>query len=108
MFGKYGSCEVHMKYQDGSREQYAFVNYSSLRSAKSAASALNGTSLEGGVISVNLQSEWRTSSSMSVYTVKVENLSKNTTETTLEELFSFFGNTEIASIKINTPVKQSF
>ena len=108
MFGKYGSCEVHMKCQDGAREQYAFVNYSSLRSAKSATNVLNGTSLEGGVISVNLQSEQRTSSSMTVYTVKVENLSKNTTETTLEELFGFFGDTEIASIKINTPANSPF
>ena len=109
LFGKHGSCEVHLRHQYGQNEQHAFVNYASQEAARTAARELNGTTLNGGRLTVKLQgAENSTRSSVGEYTIKVENLSKMTTEDTLEELFGFFENVEVASIKLNTPANSPF
>lgn len=106
LFGTHGSCEVHLRHQYGHKEQHAFVNYASHEAAQ-AAVKLNGTTLNGGKITVKLQGEW-TSTAKGNCTVKVENLSKKTTEETLEEIFGFFGDTEVVSVKINTSANSPF
>ena len=108
LFGKYGSCEAYLRHEYGWNEQYAFVNYSSQEAAETAVKVLNGTTLNGGRLTVKLQGESSARSSVGEYTVKVENLLKTTTEDTLEELFGFFDNIEVASIKINRPAFSSF
>ena len=105
LFGKHGLCEVHLRHQYGQSEQYAFVNYASQEAARTAARELNGTTLSGGRLTVKVQGE---RSFVGEYTVKVENLSKETTQNLLEDLFGFFGNVEIASIKLNTPANSPF
>ena len=102
-----------MKHQYGQNEQHAaaFVNYKSHEAALAAAKTLNGSLLSGGKITVKV-SEGGSSCSMSsgadTCTVKVENLSKKVTEETLEEVFAFFGEAEVVSIKINTPDKTAY
>ena len=108
LFDKYGSCEVHLRHQYGQSEQHAFINYASQEGARTAARELNGTTLSGGRLTVKLQGESSTKSSVGDYTVKVENISKKTTEDTLEELFGFFKNVEVASIKLNSPANSPF
>ena len=110
LFDKHGSCEIHLRHQHGQNEQYAFVNYASQEAARTAARELHGTTLSGGRLTVKLQGDLESSTRSSVgeYTVKVENLSKTTTEDTLEELFGFFENVEVASIKLNTPANSPF
>ena len=108
LFGEYGSCEAHLRHEYGQNERYAFVNYCSQEAARTAARELNGTMLNGGRLTVKLQGESSTRSSVGEYTVKVENLSKTTTEDTLEDFFGFFDNVEVASIKINRPPGSSF
>ena len=111
MFEKYGQCVVHMKQQltVGAKEKHAFVNYSSLVDAQNAVSGLDGTTLNGVKISVIVQSECKQSSSLTgTYTVKVENLSKSITEKSLEEIFSFYGDVELASTKMNSPASSPF
>ena len=108
LFGEYGSCEAHLRHEYGQNERYAFVNYCSQEAARTAARELNGTMLNGGRLTVKLQGESSTRSSVGEYIVKVENLSKTTTEDTLEDFFGFFDNVEVASIKINRPPGSSF
>ena len=108
LFREHGSCEVHLRHQHGQNEQHAFVNYASQEAARDAVRVLNGTTLGGGRITVNLQGEGSTRSSVGDYTVKVEDLSKKTTEEKLVDLFGFFGNIEIASTKVNTPANSPF
>ena len=105
LFGQHGLCQVHLKSQVGNEEQHAFVNYTSLGAAQTAARVLNGTSVGGSKITVKLQSD-RTSGRE--YTVKVENLSKIITEEALEDVFGFYGEVEVDSIKINTPANSPF
>ena len=99
LFSQHGSCEAHLRHEHGQIEQYTFVNYSSREAAVTAAVELNGITLNGGRLTVKLQG----GSSVGEYTIKVENLLKLTTEDTLKELFGFFDNVKIASIKINCP-----
>ena len=104
LFSQHGSCEAHLRHEHGQIEQYAFVNYSSREAAETAARELNGITLNDGRLTVKLQG----GSSVGEYTVKVENLLKLTTEDTLKELFGFFDDVEIASIKINRPAISPF
>ena len=100
LFVQCGSCEVHLQHQHGQSKQHAVINYVSEEAARRAARELNGISLNDERLTVSLQGE---RSSVCEYTVKVENLSKKTTEVTLENLFGFFEGVEVASIKLNTP-----
>ena len=110
LFDLHGSCEVHLKHQYGQNEQHAFINYKSHEAALAATKRLNGSVLSDGTITVKLSegSSCSVGSGADICTVKVENLSKKVTEETLEEVFGFFGETEVVNIKINTPDKSAF
>ena len=108
LFDQHGTCEVHLRHQYGHKEQHAFVNFTSREAAQTAARGLNGTTLSGGRITVKLQGDSSSGSSVGDYTVKIENLSKKTTEQTLEEVFGFFENVEVVSVKINSPASSPF
>ena len=111
LFDVHGSCDVHLRHQYGQIEQHAFVNFTSHKAAQAAAKRLNGTVFSGGTITVKLQGcncHTSLSTSTGTYTVKVENLSKKVTKEILEEVFGFYGDTEVISVKINTPDTSPF
>ena len=84
-------------------DQHAFVTYTSLKEAQTAARATNGAILAGERITAKVEGYSTASLSLDDCTVKVENLSNTTSEETLDDVFGFFGDVEIVGIKITTP-----
>ena len=91
-FGKYGTLAGHIHLRFGNTENHAFINYFSPTDAQAAADDMNGKCFASVQISVKVQGEWASSCSSpssKKYTVKVTNLSKHTTNDTLEGIFGF-------------------
>lgn len=83
---------------DAADEKYAFVNYFSHQDAHTAVYKMNGCILQGKRVSVKLQTAY--SIPQPQFTVKVQNLSKETMENTLEREFSLHGTLHIHSLKV--------
>ena len=98
IYMRYGPCSVNLRHPRMDEDQHAFVAYTSLKEAQTAARATNGSILVGERITAKV--EGYPSSSQDGCTIKVENLSKTTTEETLDEVFSFFGDVKVIGIKL--------
>ena len=83
----------------GGKMNYAYINFTLEYDAKRACQAMNGQSIRGRKIGVKMQEEV-SMQSLTQHTVKVSNLSKNTTEEELKKMFSFYGAVELLSIKL--------
>ena len=82
-------------------EQHAFITYTSLKEAQTAARGTNSAILHDGRITAKV--EGCSNSLLIVHTVKVENLAGRTSEETLEEVFGFHEDVDVLGITIKTP-----
>jgi len=104
-FRKYGTLAgIYIHHGDG--ENYAFINYSSLADAQIAANEMDGEKIDGMQITVKVQGQ-KFSGRSPTSTVKITNLSKQTTEEALRNTFSFSAEVTIRSVKVNQTVGAS-
>ena len=101
IFMRYGPCRINLRHPSIYEDQHAFVNYTSLKDALTAARAMNGAILDGHILSVQVKEHSYSPRNDSI--VKVENLSRSTSEETLNEVFGFNKDVDILGITIKSP-----
>ena len=103
LFDSYGRI-ANVVVKPGAGESYAFVNFHSKSCAQEAAKKMNGKMVGGKIINCKAQGEPERqrsrSSSVGECTVKVTFIPKQTTKSTLSDLFSLGNRNAIQSIKI--------
>ena len=93
-FGVISDGRVHIRV--GNDEKYAYINYCSPADAQKAASAMNGKDIHGNKISVKIHGD----STKEVYTIKVSNIAKHTSEEAIAGLFSLSGKLNVHNVNL--------
>ena len=101
IFMRYGPCRINLRHPSIYEDQHAFVNYISLKDALTAARAMNGAILDGHIL--NAYVKGCSSLPQDDSTIKVENLSRSTSEETLNEVFGFHEDVDVFGITIKAP-----
>ena len=93
-FGVISDGRVHIRV--GNDEKYAYINYCSPADAQKAASAMNRKDIHGNKISVKIHGD----STKEVYTIKVSNIAKHTSEEAIAGLFSLSGKLNVHNVNL--------
>ena len=100
IFMRYGPCRINLRHPSIYEDQHAFVNYTCLNDALAAARAMNGAILDGHILTVQVKGH---PFSQKDSIVKVENVSRSTSEETLREIFGFNEDVDTFGITLKCP-----